>query len=261
MMSMNILESCEPASIANLGERLDRGEIHDHARTEGQSGYTSPAYLNVYYWWAYAHPNAVRVFERQWLIDLILWGNYQRLRDDALAELGDKLPGRTLQIACVYGDLTTRLAERAKAAGGGLDVVDALPVQLANLKSKLPPDAPARLMVRNAADLRLPDESYDRILIFFLLHEQPRNVREATLAEALRTLRPGGKLVIVDYAKPRLWHPARWLWYPIICRLEPFAKDLWSKPLPSFLPSAFRERPMRREAFFGGLYQKLVLIK
>ena len=45
-----------------------------------------PLYLEQTYWWAYVHPNAVRVFERQWLVNLILWGNYSRLRDAALRE-------------------------------------------------------------------------------------------------------------------------------------------------------------------------------
>ena len=39
-----------------------------------------PAYLNETYWWAYVHPNAVRLFERQWLVNLILWGNFAKLR-------------------------------------------------------------------------------------------------------------------------------------------------------------------------------------
>ena len=39
-----------------------------------------PRYLLANYWWAYVHPNAVKLFERQWLVNLILWGNYNRLR-------------------------------------------------------------------------------------------------------------------------------------------------------------------------------------
>ena len=35
-----------------------------------------PAYLEETYWWAYVHPNAVSLFERQWLVNLILWGNF-----------------------------------------------------------------------------------------------------------------------------------------------------------------------------------------
>src|SRR5450759_105728 len=68
-----------------------------------------PHYLMTHYWWAYVHPRAVWFFERQWLVNLILWGNYKRLRDAAIAELGDVLPGSTLQVACAYGDLTSKL--------------------------------------------------------------------------------------------------------------------------------------------------------
>ena len=78
---------------------------HDH---------TPPHYLAVHYWWAYIHPRAVRLFERQWLVNLILCGNYDRLRDSALVELGDAVGGTTLQVACVYGDLTSRLCRAAR---------------------------------------------------------------------------------------------------------------------------------------------------
>ena len=76
----------------------------------------------------------------------ICGGNHAKLCDAALAELGEQLPGRTLQVACVYGDLTCRLSERAAAAGGSIDVVDVLPIQLNNLRRKLPRQAPARLL-------------------------------------------------------------------------------------------------------------------
>jgi hypothetical protein len=58
-----------------------------------------PHYLTETYWWAYVHPGAVRVFERQWLVNLILWGNFSLLRDAALEELGSVVQGRTLQVA------------------------------------------------------------------------------------------------------------------------------------------------------------------
>ena len=93
-----------------------------------------PGYLLQTYWWAYVHPRAVRLFEREWLVNLILWGNFGRLRDAALDALGQQLDGSTLQIACVYGDLTVRVAARV-ARGARLDVLDVLPIQLDNLAS------------------------------------------------------------------------------------------------------------------------------
>ena len=216
-----------------------------------------PAYLSRYYWWAYIHPMAVKLFERQWLVNLILWGNYARLRDAALAALGRSLGGSTLQVACVYGDLTTRLADQVAGAEGRIDIVDILPVQLGNLRRKLPAGAPARMLLMDAASLELPEASYDRALAFFLLHEQPADYRRRTLRELLRVVKPGGRIVIVDYARPRWWNPLRYLWRPVLATLEPFALDLWREEIADWLPSAAMS--LHRESFFGGLYQKLVI--
>jgi len=132
-----------------------------------------PRYLQETYWWAYVHPGAIRVFERQWLVNLILWGNFNRLRDAALDELGASISGRTLQLACVYGDLTTRLARRI-ALGGRLDVADVLLDQLRNLRTKLFDDAPVTMLHRDATDLKIEDACYDQVLLFFCCTSNPR---------------------------------------------------------------------------------------
>jgi ubiquinone/menaquinone biosynthesis C-methylase UbiE len=217
-----------------------------------------PWYLSKYYWCFYEHPRAVWVFERRWLVNLILWGKYLTMRDAAVNEMGPSLPGRTLQVACVYGDLTTRLAARVPP-GSQLDVVDVLPAQLNNLQAKLPESAPVRLLRMNSAMLRIPDALYDRVLLFFLLHEMPREVREATLREALRVAKPGGKLVIVDFAKPAAWHPLKYIWHPVLRVLEPFARDLWAQPVETWLPESHRDRIVSRTGYFGNFYQKVVI--
>ena len=217
-----------------------------------------PAYLRRIYWWAYVHPQAVRVFERQWLVNLILWGNFGRLRDAALDALGLALPGRTLQIACVYGDLTTRLAARV-ADGGRLDVVDVLPIQLENLHNKLPAGHDVALLRGDSAALDVPSACYDRALLFFLLHEQPAHVRRATLAEALRVVRPGGRVVIVDYHKPHPLNPLYWPMVAILRTLEPFAMDLWDRELDAWLPPLGAGAKVERTTSFGGLYQLVTI--
>jgi ubiquinone/menaquinone biosynthesis C-methylase UbiE len=220
-----------------------------------------PEYLQRYYWWAYIHPTAVRLFERPWLVNLILWGNYRRLTEAALCALGGTLPDRSLQIACVYGDLTARLAARAAEDGGQLDVIDVLAVQLANLRPKLPPGAPVRMLQRNSAALGFQDASYDRALLFFLCHEQPAEVRRTTVNEALRVVRPGGRVVIVDYAWPRWWQPMRHLWLPLLRWLEPFVRDLWVDNPDAWLPLAEPVRSTSRTTFFGGLYQLITITR
>ena len=217
-----------------------------------------PGYLSETYWWAYVHPTGVRVFERQWLVNWILFGNYARLRDAALEEFGQGARGRSLQIACVYGDLTERFSERV-AQSTSLDVVDVLPVQLANLARKLDgkKNRP-RLFLGDSSALGIADASYDRALLFFLLHEQPDAVRRATIAETLRVVKPGGTVVIVDYHRPSPWHPLRTLLTPLLRRLEPYALDLWDDEIAAWLPRDYRGT-LTKQTFFGGLYQKVVL--
>lgn len=218
-----------------------------------------PRYLAQTYWWAYVHPNAVRLFERQWLINLILWGNFGRLRDAALDALGARLAGRTLQIACVYGDLTSRLRARL-ATAGSLDVVDILGVQLDNLARKLPGDPRVGLIQGDSAALDFASDAYERALLFFLLHEQPIDVRRRTIAEALRILKPGGRLVILDYHRPRRTHPLYWPMVAVLKTLEPFALDLWRHEIADWLPRA-TVASVEKRTFFGDLYQLLALTK
>ena len=219
-----------------------------------------PRYLEQLYWWAYVHPNAVQLFEREWLVNAILFGNYARLRDAALDRLGATIEGRTLQVACVYGNLTRRLSERM-APDARLDVVDILPVQLHNLGRKLPHDERIALLHDDASSLAFPDAHYDQVLLFFLLHEMPEGVRRATLGEALRVLRPGGKLVIVDYHRPAPLHPLRPLMHQVFTHLEPYAFDLWKHGVDHFLPADAAPAAIDKRTFFGGLDQKLVLTR
>jgi ubiquinone/menaquinone biosynthesis C-methylase UbiE len=220
-----------------------------------------PHYVSAHYWWAYVHPRAVKLFERPWLTNLILWGNYARLRDAALADMGESLPGRTLQVACVYGDLTCRLDERVAAGAGSLDVIDVLQIQLDNLRRKLPAEASVRLLRMDSTALSLPAARYDRALVFFLLHEQPSHARERTMREVFRVVKYGGRIVVVDYARPRWWHPLRYLWRPVLATLEPFALDLWRRDIANWLPMGASNEKSRRESFFGGLYQKVLFIR
>ena len=215
-----------------------------------------PLYLRKVYWWAYVHPQSVHLFERQWLVNLILWGNFGRLRDAALDALGQRLDGRTLQIACVYGDLTPRLLSRLPP-DASLDVVDILPIQLENLARKLPSARGVRRIQGDSSALEFESASYDRALLFFLLHEQPADVRRATIAEALRVVKPGGQVVIVDYHRP---HPLNPFYLPmtgILSALEPFALDLWRHELTEWFSATRGLAGLCKVTMFGGLYQVL----
>ncbi len=219
-----------------------------------------PDYLEKTYWWAYTHPNAVRVFERQWLVNLILWGNFSRLRDLALAEMGEVVNGKVLQVACVYGNFTEHLVRRL-GPQGHLNVIDVAPVQIKNLNTKLVDKRQVSILQQDASNLHFDTASHDTVVVFFLLHEMPADVRRKTIAEALRVTKPGGKVVFVDYHRPVASSPFRYIMVPILTTLEPFAMDLWNGNIADWLPTDCELTHVDKQTYFGGLYQKVVITR
>ena len=219
-----------------------------------------PDYLQETYWWAYLHPRAVKFFEHQWIVNFILWGNFARLRDSALNELGAEISGRTLQVACVYGDFTNKLADRL-APDARLDVVDVASIQVENLKRKLGHRRNVFPDRQDAASLAFGDGLFDQVVVFFLLHELPADVRTRTMSEVLRVVRPGGKVVFVDYHRPVWQHPHRYLMRPVLKTLEPFALDLWKTEIADWVSEAEAPASIEKTTYFGGLYQKVVMTR
>jgi len=219
-----------------------------------------PEYLEKTYWWAYVHPNAVRVFERQWLVNLILWGNFAKLRDAALQEMGEVIHGKVLQVACVYGNFTEHVVKRL-GPQAHLDVVDVAPVQIDNLHAKLKDARQVTVQRQDSTDLQFEDASRDAVVVFFLLHEQPVEVRHKTIAEALRVTKPGGKLIFVDYHRPVAASPFRYIMVPILTTLEPFAMDMWRGEIADWLPAGLQVAKVEKQTYFGGLYQKVVITR
>ena len=225
-----------------------------HPQPHLNSALGIPPYLQKHYWWAYLHPKGVKLFDRLWLVNAILFGNFNALRDEALRRLGQRIDGDMLQVAAVYGDITPKIADRLDPAAS-LTLVDIAPIQLQNVARKLPLQRGVSLLQQNSTALQFADASFDTVLLFFLLHEQPDSEKLLTCAEALRVLKPGGRLLVVDYHRPAAWHPFRYLLKPFLRLLEPFSLALWRGPVRSWFPAGMQVKTEETSLYFGGLYQ------
>lgn len=211
-----------------------------------------PDYLQDTYSWAYLNPSALGLLDRPLVVSTILWGNYRRLQRVTFEELR---PGqRVLQPACVYGDFSPNLAAFL-GPRGRLDVTDVAPLQIENCRRKLSAFVNATASVRDAADHG--GIEYDAVCCFFLLHEMPDHYKRRVVDALLRAVRPGGKVVFVDYNRPHWAHPLKAVMSLVFNRLEPFAKELWDKKISDYA-STHEQFSWSVQTYFGGLYQKTV---
>jgi len=218
-----------------------------------------PTYLKETYWWAYLDPKAIVLFERQWLVNLILFGNYKRLRNALIEQMNVFKGSRSLQIACAYGDFSESVLSRI-GNDSQFDIIDVAQVQLDNLKRKL--GVTYKNVIAHKQDsssLTFQDNTFDNVLLFFLLHEQPKSVREKTVNEAVRVCKPGGKVIYIDYHEPKNKLLKIFMSF-IFKTLEPFALDLWSESIES-LHTKNSSSLCSKNTYFFSLYQRVVFEK
>ncbi len=218
-----------------------------------------PEYLQNTYWWAYLHPKSLFFFERKWVVNLILWGNMNKLTQAVLDEMNVEAQSHVLQVACVYGDFSNKLATHLDNKNSKLKLVDVAPIQLKNVEKKLKRNQNVAIHLQDSTALNFHNAYFEQTVVFFLLHEQPDEIRRKTIKEAIRVTRPGGKVIIVDYHDPKRSNPVRYLMKPILNWLEPFAMDLWRDELHTLMPEGIKPEQIDSEFYFGGLYQKIVL--
>src|SRR5271156_4102617 len=120
----------------------------------------------------------------------------QAVEDALLALIPPGPEGRLLDIGTGTGRVLELLAPRVKQALG----VDASKAMLALARARLSGPEFAHCAVRLADMYRLPlaDRAFDTVVLQMVLHyaEDPAGV----VAEAVRVLRPGGRLLVVDLA-------------------------------------------------------------
>lgn len=152
---------------------------------------------------------------------------------------------KVLDVATGTGAQALAFAARG-AEVTGVDLSEAM-LRIARRKSR---SSNLTFLRADAATLPFPDESFDAACISFALHEMPRSVRTAVVRELSRVTRPGGTVVVVDWALPEGRPLARWLVYHVVKLWEP---DCYADFVHSDLRALLAEAAIRVQEERPGL--------
>lgn len=135
--------------------------------------------------------------------DLLAWllthGRERELRERFISLAALREGEAALDIGCGTGTLAIA-ASRHVGAAGSVTGIDASPSMIARAKRKAAKAAVhAAFEVAVAESLPFPDAAFDVVLSTLMLHHLPRKTRQQCSAEVNRVLKPGGRVLAVDF--------------------------------------------------------------
>jgi ubiquinone/menaquinone biosynthesis C-methylase UbiE len=212
----------------------------------------------------YSNMRLIKFVDYQPVISAILLFQYPRLVSRIVTELQRvNLAGKKVLItSCAFGNVLPRVVEAAVQSGAA-DVLisDIVNNELLNAQSKLQPFASRiRYILDDATAMQQPDASVDVNVLFFLLHELPHPLKAKALNEASRVLKPGGKLFIGEFHRPRIavLRALSWLYFMVF---EPYGLALWDREDPVNYLKAIGDWNFVRTTYFFSNYQMIIATK
>lgn len=171
---------------------------------------------------------------------------FKRLRRNVAATVELKPGARMLDVATGTGQQAFAFAKKAREVVG-IDLSEAM-LRVARRNNRY---SNVTFQLADAAALPFEDASFDASCVSFALHEMPNSIRERVLREMARVTKPGGFVVVVDYALPRN-HVANRLAYHLI---KLFEHEHYTTFVTSDISALFRraglELSTRRSALAG----------
>ena len=146
------------------------------------------------------------------LVNGVLGRRGKRLRERFADDLGLQGGDRVLDVGCGTGRLAMIFAKRV-APTGSVAGVDAATEMIKRATSRArKQQAPVAFQVAFAQRLPFPDASFDAVACTLALHHVAEDDQQSAVQEMHRVLKPGGRLLIAEFAQGHGPHALlRWL--------------------------------------------------
>jgi len=136
------------------------------------------------------------------LVRALTFGREERFRESMLRLAKLQSGEAVLDVACGTGTLAIA-AKRQVGAGGRVSGVDASPEMIEWARAKAERSGLDLDFVNGTAQaLPFDDAQFDIVIGTLMLHHLSKPVRSEFVCEAGRVLKPGGRLLLIDFARP-----------------------------------------------------------
>ena len=137
-----------------------------------------------------------------WLFDICVFRGKGRELRQRTATLARLHPGdQVLDVGCGTGALAMEVQRRVGSAGRVVGI-DPGEEQIARARAKAARHhLPIAFQIGVIEQLAFPDQTFDVVLSTLMMHHLPASLKAQGLAEIVRVLKPGGRVVIADFMR------------------------------------------------------------
>jgi len=213
-----------------------------------------PPYITQIYSWLYQNPRLYNILDNAYILNILTLGQHYVLTEELQKEIYPH--SHILQIGVTMG---CQIEKTYNALGmlGSYTIIDIISEQLENCHEK---HLEENIKLIQADASKEIQGEYDTIICYMLLHELPPYTCAAVLNNIIKTLKPGGRAIFVDYHLPSSYNPLKYFIRAFNRLYQPFAEALWKNAIKELTPNA-EKCTWSQQTYFGGIYQKVVATK